>query len=106
MKAIPQADVLKDLLKIMSEMNSDWEYPDGITGNTGFFADLGFESIDLVALGTAIEEYYRQSFPFAQFLAEVGRREATDIYVGELVDLIHRNLNGSNGQPGEGGNNG
>jgi len=37
---------------------------------------MGFESIDVVAFGMAIEEHYKQAFPFAEFLAAVGQREA------------------------------
>ena len=41
------------------------------------------------------EERYKQQFPFPQLLAELGQREVKDIRLGELVDFIHRHLNGA-----------
>lgn len=84
-----------DLLTILDELSEDWEHSGGISLETTFLEDLGFESIDVVALGGAIEEHYRQEFPFAQFLAELGQREAQDICVGEVVEFIYQHLDRS-----------
>jgi len=87
--------IFQNLLTILDELSEDWEYSGEISLETTFLEDLGFESIDVVALGTAIEEHYRQAFPFAEFLAEVGQREAQDIRVGEVVDFINLHLDGA-----------
>ncbi len=92
MTSITREQILADMLVIVKGLSDGWEYSGEITPETGFFNDLGFESIDAVALGTTIEEHYRQSFPFAQFLAEFSERGAKDITVGEVVDFIQRNL--------------
>lgn len=84
--------VYEDLLDILNDLTGDWEYSGEISKDTFLLADLGFESIDAVALGTAIEERFQKSLPFAEFLAEVAEREVQDIRVGELADFIHRNL--------------
>lgn len=86
--------IFEDLLEIMNGL-TEWEYSEPITFETGFFADLGFESIDAVALGAAIEEHYQRRLPFAEFLADAREREAPDITVGELVEFLHGTLNGS-----------
>ncbi len=86
-----------DLIKILSDLRDDWEYSGEITESTGLFQDLEFESIDAVALGSAIEEHYNCSLPFAQFLTEASEREAKDITVGELVNFLVENL----GEPAE-----
>jgi hypothetical protein len=50
------------------------------------------ESLDLVVLGTALQERYGR-MPFAEFLAEIGQRPVRerDISVGELVAFVCRN---------------
>jgi acyl carrier protein len=83
-----RTQVLQDLTQILTELREDWDYEGQIIEGTGIFADLGFESIDAVALGSAIEDYYNQSLPFAEFLTKAGERQATDIYVRDLVDFL------------------
>jgi acyl carrier protein len=85
--------ILSDLVGVLRSM-TDWEFSGEVTRETRFFADLGFESIDAVALGDAIEAHYRQRFPYAQFLAEISEREERDIRLGEVVDFLRRHLDG------------
>lgn len=80
--------IMQDLTRILTELREDWDYDGQITEDTGIFADLGFESIDAVALGSAIEDHYNRSLPFAEFLTKAGERQATDIYVRDLVDFL------------------
>jgi acyl carrier protein len=86
--------ILAELISILKGM-TDWEYSEPITRETRFFADLGFESIDAVVIGELIETHYRQRFPYAQFLAELGQRGQRDMQLGELVDFLRRHLNSS-----------
>lgn len=97
MAAIDRETLRNDLLKILSDLRDDWEYSSEITESTGLFQDLEFESIDAVALGSAIEEHYNRSLPFAEFLSKASEREATDITVGDLVNFLVENL----GEPAE-----
>ncbi|MEE8170343.1 MAG: phosphopantetheine-binding protein [Phycisphaerae bacterium] len=78
----------QDLIRILTELRDDWEYSGEITEKTGLFTDLEFESIDAVALGSAIEDHYNQSLPFSEFLTKAGERQAKDIYVAELIDFL------------------
>lgn len=83
--------ILADLVGLMKEM-TDWDYPAAITRDTHFFADLGFESIDAVVFGEAIEAHYRRRFPYAEFLRSLGEREQRDLKLGEVVDFLHQHL--------------
>jgi acyl carrier protein len=75
------------VLELMTELAGDWEYDGQIAPDTFLFGDLGLESLDLVVLGTAIQERYG-NMPFAEFLAEIGQRPLQDVSVGELVAFI------------------
>jgi acyl carrier protein len=86
--------ILADLIGIIKGL-TDWEYSGPITRETRFFADLGFESIDAVALGEAIEAHYRRRFPYAEFLAGLGERNARDLPVGEVIDFLRPHLDDS-----------
>jgi acyl carrier protein len=81
-----------DLEKIFKDTMGDWEYSGEITPETRLFADLGLESIDIVALGGAIEEHYRRTFPFAQWLAQLREQQVDDIRVTDVIRFLHDNL--------------
>lgn len=81
--------VLAEVLDLIEQMADDWEYSGAVTADTLFLSDMGLESLDLVILGTMIQQRYGQ-LPFAEFLAEIGQRPVAerDVTVGELVDYI------------------
>lgn len=85
--------ILADILVLLRSLADDWEYSGVITRDTYLLADMGFESLDVVVLGTAVQEHYRQILPFSEFFAEIGRREPRDVSVGEWVDFIYEHLN-------------
>jgi acyl carrier protein len=66
-----------------------------ITNSTGIFRDLGFESIDAVGLGSALEGHFEQSLPFPEFMANAKEENLTDITVGQLLDFLMTNLEAS-----------
>lgn len=81
--------ILAGVLDMMDQLAGDWEYSGEITPSTYLLGDLGLESLDLVVLGTMIQQRYGR-LPFAEFLAEIGQRpaEERDISVGELVAYV------------------
>jgi acyl carrier protein len=81
--------VLAAVLEMVNEIAGDWEYDGEITPDTYFLADMGLESLDLVVLGTLIQQRYGR-LPLAGYLAEVGQRpvEERDVTVAELVAFI------------------
>ena len=60
-----------------------------ITLETRLFGDLGLASIDAVALQGLVEDHFRRKFPFDEFMAELGRRQARDAQVAEFVAFLH-----------------
>lgn len=62
---------------------------------TRFFADLGLASIDAVVLGEAIAQHFKRQIPFAELMADLGRREQRDLAIGELLDFLRVHV----GQP-------
>ena len=90
-------EILKSVIELLNTLADDWEYSGEITAETCLVADLGLESIDVVILGTSIQSHYNCTLPFAEFLAEIGEREAHDIRVDELVDFLDKNLAAGNG---------
>ena len=85
-------DVMEDVLTLLSKVSEDWEFTGKVTPETRFFADLGLASLDVVVLGTAIQEHYGRVFPFMEFFAQLGEKQVPDIPVTEWVDFIHRHL--------------
>jgi acyl carrier protein len=81
--------VLDGVLELLGELSGDWEYDGLITPDTYFLADLGLESLDIVVLGTLIQQRYGR-LPFAEYLEELGQRpvEERDITVAELVEFV------------------
>jgi acyl carrier protein len=90
--------VLDDVLGMVRELAGDWEYDGEIGPDTLFLADMGLESLDIVVLGTMIQQSYGR-LPFAAYLAEIGQRpvEERDVTVAELVAFVcaHRAMAGA-----------
>jgi acyl carrier protein len=85
-------EIMADVLDLLKKLADDWEYTGDITPQTRFFTDMGLRSLDVVVLGTAIQERYRQTFPFVQLFAQVGKRAVPDMPVGEWVDFINEHM--------------
>ena len=86
-------EILADVMLLLRQLADDWEYSGDITEDTYLLADMGFESLDVVVLGTAVQERYGRVLPFPELFAEIGQRELRDISVGEWVDFIYEHLN-------------
>lgn len=81
--------VLAGVLDLLNELADDWEY-DGVIGpDTYFLADLGLESLEIVVLGTMIQQQYGR-LPFAEYLEELGQRpvDERDVTVAEVVAFV------------------
>jgi acyl carrier protein len=81
--------ILDEVLELMTSLAGDWEYSGEIAAHTYLLGDLGFESLDLVVLGTTLQERYGR-LPFSELLADLGQRQVKDVTVGELVDFVAR----------------
>jgi len=78
-----------EVLAMIHELAEDWEYDGEITPETRFLSDIGLESLDLVVLGTMLQERYGR-LPFSEWLAEIGERpvDERDVSIGELVAFV------------------
>lgn len=92
MEAVDKAEIRRVLLKILEDVREGWDWPGNVTDETGIFTELGFESIDAVALGAALEEHFGTSLPFAEFLTRAKDQNAADITIGELVTFLMTSL--------------
>jgi acyl carrier protein len=86
---ITQTKLLEDVLGLITQLAGDWQYAGLVTAETRLLSDLEMESLDLVVLGTSLQDRYGR-LPFSEFLAEIGQRpvEKRDISVGELVAFV------------------
>ena len=87
---VTSTQLLGEVLDLITRLAEDWEYEGEVTPNTLLFGDLGLESLDLVVLGTAIQERYGR-VPFAEFLTDIGSRATQDVSIGQLVTFIDEN---------------
>jgi acyl carrier protein len=81
--------VLAGVVELLNELADDWEY-DGVIGpDTYFLADLGLESLEIVVLGTMIQQRYGR-LPFAEYLEELGQRplEERDVTVADVTAFV------------------
>ena len=85
------ADILADVARLLGDFHGR-EYSGAIGPETRFFADLGLASIDAVVLGETLQAHYGKPLPFAELMAELGRREDRDLTIGELVAFLRRCL--------------
>jgi acyl carrier protein len=72
----PDPTVLAEILDLLDELAGDWE-------------DLGLESLEIVVLGTMIQERFGR-LPFAEYLDELGQRpvEERDVSVAEVALFV------------------
>ncbi len=88
------ADCEKEAIMLLEEITQDWDT--GLNGDltpaTAIVADLGFESLDVVHLVTAIEQRFaRRDLPFEELLMTEGRY-VDDLTVEQIAGFLHRHL--------------
>lgn len=91
MKSAREEAIYDDLARLLAGLRGG-EDPGPIGPATRFFADLGLASIDAVVLGEALQRHYARPLPFADLMAELGRREDRDLTMGELAEFLRANL--------------
>ena len=91
-------EILNYVLSLLQELAKDWDYSQTVGPESLLFSQLGFESLDAVVLGTAIQEHYQQQMPFAELLADVGQREVNDLSVAEVAEFIDTHLSSKVGE--------
>ena len=87
--------IQQDLIRILENFTSDWDtgYEGGIKPETRLFADLAFESVDVVQLLVAIEEqYHRRDLPWVDLVMQEGRYKE-EMQVADIVGFLEKSLN-------------
>ncbi|MGH8516880.1 MAG: acyl carrier protein [Panacagrimonas sp.] len=85
---------VEQLAVLLRDFTQDWDSAsdDPIARETRLFADLGFESIDIIQLIVAIqEEIVRRNVPFDTLMMKDGRY-VDDLSVGQIADHLARQV--------------
>ena len=83
---------LIELIELLRGFREDYDQSLDITPATGIFRELGFESIDVIGLSTALEAHFDQPFPFPEFMMVMRQRKPADITVGDLHQFLMANM--------------
>ena len=81
---------VEQLAELLKDFTQDWDRAgdDPIGRQTRLFADLGFESIDIIQLIVAIqEELVKRNVPFDTLMMKDGRY-VDDLTVGQIADHL------------------
>jgi acyl carrier protein len=88
---MPTADaLLPNLIALLEDFTQDWDhdFAGTMTRETKLFADLGFESIDIIQLAVAIqEEVLKARVSFDKLLMKDGRY-VDDLSIGQIADFL------------------
>jgi len=88
------SDHEQETIALLQEITRDWNtgLAGGIASSTALVSDLGFESLDVVHLVTAIEQRFgRRDLPFEDLLMTEGRY-VDDLTVADIARFLHRHL--------------
>jgi len=83
-------DYTAKLITLLADFTQDWDhdFQGAMTGDTRLFANLAFESIDIIQLVVAIqEEVVRAKVPFEKLLMRDGRY-VDDLSIGQIADFL------------------
>jgi acyl-CoA synthetase (AMP-forming)/AMP-acid ligase II len=89
--AVMQRSVVDVVVGIIRELKG-YAASTVVNENSLLFADLAVESIDLVMLNELVERHYQRQFPFADFMAELGRLDQRDVSIGQFANFIRLQL--------------
>lgn len=93
MKPEMTRDEVRDyILNKLAELAKDWDSSNEIRPESLMFTEIGFESLDAVILGVAIQEHFGRPMPFSELLAELGERQR-DLSINELIDFVYHHVN-------------
>jgi acyl carrier protein len=92
LEKLTRDQVRSDLIELLKEAREDWDNSIVVTDGTGIFRDLGFESIDAIGLGSALEDHFGAVLPFPEFMAKAREAKVGDITVKLVLDFLMENL--------------
>jgi acyl carrier protein len=89
---LTREQIRAELISLLKESKEDWDDSMVITDDTGLFLDLGIESIELVGLGSVLDQHFGKTLPFPEFMSRAREEDLSDVTVGRLVDFLVLNL--------------
>lgn len=94
MSTLGKRDFEAETIAILKDITKDWDsgFDGGITADTQIVGDMGFESIDVVILVTAIETHFgRRDLPFENLLMTEGRY-VDDLSVRQIAAFLSQHI--------------
>lgn len=85
-------EIVKEVLDLLESVARDWDMNEPLTADTRLFADLAFQSLELVILGAAVQQRFGRPLPFAELFAELGQRDVKDLTVRDWAAFIEPHL--------------
>lgn len=99
---ILRQEISDKIFALLQQLANDWEYEGEIGPETYLFSELGLQSLDVVILGNTLQEHFGRAIPYADLLADIGRRSFNDSTVGEWIEFTHMHLAAAQaGEPNE-----
>jgi acyl carrier protein len=89
---LTREEIRAELISLLKDSKEDWDDSMVITDDTGLFLDLGIESIELVGLGSVLDQRFGKVLPFPEFMSRAREEDLSDVTVGRLVDFLALNL--------------
>jgi acyl carrier protein len=91
--AVDEDQILAEIDEMIRTTMNDFDEDLEITMNTAF-ADLEMDSLNIVTLAGRVQARYGWGVNFAQFLADIGTADVTELRIGRVVGYIADSLNG------------
>ena len=85
-------EISDKVFSLLQQLANDWEYEGDLGPDTYLFSELGLQSLDVVILGNTLQEHFGQPIPFADLLADIGKRSFNDSKVSEWIEFTHSHL--------------
>jgi acyl carrier protein len=89
---LTREEIRTELIALLKDAKEDWDDSMVITDDTGLFLDLGIESIELVGLGSVLDQHFGKVLPFPEFMSRAREDDLSDVTVGRLTDFLALNL--------------
>ena len=89
-----QKDVLEVVRQFILAVMDEEEDEIEVELNTSFQDDLELESIEMIALGDELQNYYGDRLDFAHWLSQLSLQDLMALSVGDLVQWITTTLEG------------
>ncbi|MEM9445732.1 MAG: acyl carrier protein [Verrucomicrobiota bacterium] len=95
MKVYTKEEIVNEVLDIIKDMTSDWEFDDfdgEIGDETKLVGDLSFESVEIVQLMVSLEQHFGIKNLASEKLLLKDGRQVTDLTVPEIAEFLNTQM--------------